>query len=174
MQFEKDDVEYLLLKLYNGVWIMVHNSPGKITATSLGLIAGAMSANWPLPSFPMDAPLSGEGQRSLSGIHILTDGKPFKNEYARVGRNELCPCGSLPRKKFKKCCEDKFVLWDGDEGHPRFYNYSLGFVDISIAFIFNEGGTHSNRPPEQKNKFVPLWYARKELTNKRSKEDEQA
>jgi uncharacterized protein YecA (UPF0149 family) len=21
-----------------------------------------------------------------------------------VGRNELCPCGSTPRKKFKRCC----------------------------------------------------------------------
>ena len=156
---------------------MVHNSPGSIgsiTATTLALSGAMMSAEWPMANIPMMAPAPGKGQRSLRGIHILTDGKPFKNEYARVGRNELCPCNTLPHKKFKKCCEDKFVLWDGDEGHPRFYNYSLGFVDISIAFIFNEGGTHSNRPPEQKNKFVPLWYARKELTNKRSKEDEQA
>ena len=28
--------------------------------------------------------------------------KPFKRKYPKVGRNELCPCGS--KKKFKHCC----------------------------------------------------------------------
>ena len=30
--------------------------------------------------------------------------EPIRRETARVGRNDLCPCGS--ERKFKKCCGD--------------------------------------------------------------------
>jgi SEC-C motif domain protein len=45
--------------------------------------------------------------KKIDGSWYYVDGemvrpKPVKREGARVGRNELCPCGS--GKKFKKCC----------------------------------------------------------------------
>ena len=38
-----------------------------------------------------------KGRESL-GIKLT----PYKREYPKIGRNELCPCGS--NKKYKKCC----------------------------------------------------------------------
>ena len=37
-----------------------------------------------------------------AGVKIIEKLKPYVRETKKVGRNELCPCGS--DKKFKKCC----------------------------------------------------------------------
>lgn len=31
--------------------------------------------------------------------------KPLKRKYPKIGRNDMCPCGS--NLKYKKCCIDK-------------------------------------------------------------------
>jgi len=32
--------------------------------------------------------------------------EPYQRMQPKVRRNQLCPCGQAPRKKFKKCCGD--------------------------------------------------------------------
>lgn len=32
--------------------------------------------------------------------------KPYVRQAPKIGRNELCPCGS--GKKYKKCCKEQF------------------------------------------------------------------
>lgn len=55
----------------------------------------------------------------------IEDTKIKKIEYLRIGRNELCPCGS--NRKYKKCCKDTdkelmthyIIVFDNPEGHKR-------------------------------------------------------
>jgi len=42
---------------------------------------------------------------SASGRSSMIKGQPLVRRYRRIGRNDLCPCGS--GKKFKKCCIER-------------------------------------------------------------------
>lgn len=131
-------------------------------------MAGALpfinpNAEWGNIPFPIDATRRGEGRRLDRGIHIASGDIPIRNEYPKINRNDKCPCGSS--KKFKHCCEDKYVLYEGDGSRsPRYWSKVVGFADLAIATIFTEKDTHLYALPikDRKNeKFVPLWFAKK-------------
>ncbi len=52
---------------------------------------------WQIPTHPLISPSS-----SLVEDALLSCGEPYRREIPKVGRNDLCQCGS--GKKFKKCC----------------------------------------------------------------------
>ena len=40
---------------------------------------------------------------------FLMKRKPYVRQAPKIGRNELCPCGS--GKKYKKCCKEQFEVY---------------------------------------------------------------
>lgn len=41
-------------------------------------------------------------QNTCTNTACCPPAQPFRNLKAKIGRNDLCPCGS--QKKYKKCC----------------------------------------------------------------------
>lgn len=62
------------------------------------------SSIYPIP-FRIKKELKINDSKIIKPISMWSDSKPFIKEEPKVGRNDLCPCGS--GKKFKKCCMDK-------------------------------------------------------------------
>ncbi len=53
-------------------------------------------------------PIMGSGIPNIdSWVNHISDEQPYARAHRKIGRNELCPCGS--GKKFKKCCIEKGI-----------------------------------------------------------------
>ena len=53
-------------------------------------------------------PIMGSGIPNIdSWVNHISDEQPYARTHRKIGRNELCPCGS--GKKFKKCCIEKGI-----------------------------------------------------------------
>jgi preprotein translocase subunit SecA len=74
---------------------MTMNDPGSIESAFVGQGALPSARDYALQTFP---PLGGQGD---GGVATLTRSADDPATWGKVGRNELCPCGS--GKKFKHC-----------------------------------------------------------------------
>ena len=62
------------------------------------------SSTYQIP-FRIKKELKINDSKDIKPLSMWSESKPFIKEEPKVGRNDLCPCGS--GKKYKKCCMDK-------------------------------------------------------------------
>jgi len=94
-QLSRVEVAFEPVDTPNAPMQMTLNDPGSIEAAYVGDGALPAARDYAMRTFP---PLGGQGD---GGVATLTRSADDPATWGKVGRNELCPCGS--GKKFKHC-----------------------------------------------------------------------